>query len=157
MRMLLLIAVTSIIACKADCQPKKESVWLSSTEIVGTWQRDSKEVGSGLLQNFKFSKNNTFVLNLGSDADDARDIIQLNGKYRLVKDSLFFTITSKKVVEGKIQIADGGISLNLFNISGKNVREIPEKDSKESPDPCYITRISKAHIKISQEQYYKIE
>jgi len=155
--MLLLIAVTSIIACKADCQPKKESVWLSSTEIVGTWQRDSKEVGSGLLQNFKFSKNNTFVLNLGSDADDARDIIQLNGKYRLVKDSLFFTITSKKVVEGKIQIADGGISLNLFNISGKNVREIPEKDSKESPDPCYITRISKAHIKISQEQYYKIE
>ena len=155
--MLLIIAMTSIIAHKADCQTKKESVWLTPTEIVGTWQRGSKEVGSGLLQNFQFSKNNTFVLNLGNDADDARDIIQLKGKYRLVKDSLFFTITSKKVVEGKIQIADGGISLNLFTISGKNVREIPEKDSKESPDPCYITRISKTHIKISQEQYYKIE
>ena len=138
-------------------QITKDSAGLSKQQIVGTWQRNDSLVGSGLGQNFQFFADNSFVFNIGSEADDVRDIIQLKGKYRLVKDMIYFTITSRKVIEGAIEISDPGISLNIFNIAGSKVREIPEKDPKELADPCYITLISKSHIKIDQEKYYKIK
>lgn len=138
-------------------QATKDSGWLSKQQIVGTWQRNDSIVGSGLGQNFQFFADNSFVFNIGSEADDVRDIIQLRGKYRLVKDMIFFTITSRKVVEGAIEISDPGLSLNIFNIAGSKIIEIPEKDPKELVDPCYITLVSKTHIKIDHEQYYKVK
>lgn len=97
------------------------------------------------------------MFNVGGDADDARDIIQLRGKYRLVKNMVYFTIISRKVVEGGFEISDPGISMNIFSIAGDKVKEIPEKNPKESTDPCYITFIGKSHININQEQYYKVK
>jgi len=149
--------VILLLSKAAFAQAKKDSAWLSKQQIVGTWQRNDSLVGSGLGQNFQFFSNNLFVFNIGTDADDMRDIIQLKGKYRLVKNTIFFTITSRKVLEGTIEISDPGISLNIFNIAGSKVREIPEKDPKELADPCYITLINRSHIKIDQEQYYKVK
>jgi hypothetical protein len=54
-------------------------------------------------------------------------------------------------------MSDPGISMNIFNMAGDKVKEIPEKNPKEFADPCYITFIGKSHIKIDQEQYYKIK
>ena len=53
------------------------------------------------------------------------------------------------MVEGAIEISDPGISLNIFNIAGSKIREIPEKDPKELADPFYITLVSKSHCKSS--------
>lgn len=149
--------VILILSQPSLSQVTKDSAWLSKEQIVGTWQRNDSLVGSGLGQNFKFFSDNSFAFNIGTDADDVRDIIQLRGKYRLVKDMIYFTITSRKVVDGAIEISDPGISLNIFNIAGSKIRVVPEKDPKELPDPCYITLISKSHIKIDQEQYYKVK
>jgi hypothetical protein len=152
------ISLVILILSQASlAQMTKDSGWLSKQQIVGIWQRNDSLVGSGLGQNFEFFADHSFVFNIGSEADDVRDIIQLRGKYRLVKDMIYFTITSRKVVEGAIEISDPGISLNIFNIAGSKIREIPEKDPKELADPCYITLISKSHIKIDQEQYYKVK
>jgi len=152
------ISLLLLILSEASfAQMKKDSAWLSKQQIVGTWQRNDSLVGSGLGQNFQFFDDNSFVFNIGSEADDVRDIIQLRGKYRLLKDAIYFTITSRKVVEGSIEISDPGISLNIFNIAVSKIREIPEKNPKETADPCYIRLVSKSHIKIAQEQYYKVK
>jgi hypothetical protein len=130
--------------------------YLSKQELAGIWQRYDSLVGSGIGQNFHFKENNTFVLNLGSDEDDARDITQLKGTYRLVKNEIYFTIKSRTVIDGNIVLSDGGISLNLFDIHGKG-REIPEKTPKEFSVPCDITFLSQKHIKINAVSYYKVK
>jgi hypothetical protein len=157
MKCFCIILVILILSQASFAQMTKDSAWLSKQQIVGTWQRNDSLVGSGLGQNFQFFADNSFVFNVGSEADDVRDIIELRGKYRLLKDAIYFTITSRKVVEGSIEISDPGISLNIFNIAGSKIREVPEKNPKEMADPCYITLVSKSHIKIAQEQYYKVK
>lgn len=136
---------------------QKDLCCLSKENIIGTWQRNDSIVGNGLNQNFQFFKNNTFIFNIGNDADDMRDIIQLKGRYRIMKDTIYFTITSKTILDGPIEIADPGISLNIFSIGGKKVKEVAERNPKELPDPCYITLFTNTHIKINQENYYKIK
>ena len=128
----------------------------SKPNLVGVWQRGDSVVGSGLKQNFQFSNDGTFVFNIGNDADDVRDVIQLKGKYRLDSDKIFFTITSKKVVAGSITIPDPGMSLNIFSYDGK-VKEVYENEPKEMPDPCYLQVISKRGIMINKEKYYKVK
>ena len=148
--------VVTFFCIKSMGQQKKEINYISKKDIIGTWQRGSNIVGSGLRQNFKFFQNDSFVLNIGEDGDDMRDIIQLKGKYRLVKDSLFFTIKSRTVIDGTVELSDGGISLNIFSIKKKQIKEVPEPSIKELPEPCYITFFSKTDIKINQERYYRI-
>ena len=156
-RILLIILLVNIFSIKILAQQKKDSCCILKKDIIGTWQRDDSIAGNGLNQNFQFFKNDSFILNIGNDADDARDIVRLKGKFRLVKDSLYFTITSRTVIEGAIEITDPGISLNIFSIGGKKIKEVPEHNIKELPDPCYITLFTNTHIKINQENYYKVK
>ncbi len=154
---IIIFSINLIFSQGLNAQTSRDSCCLSKAEIIGTWQRDNSIVGSGLGQNFIFFKNKSFVLNIGNDADDVRDIIQLKGTYRLINNMIYFTINVKEVIEGPIEISDPGISLNIFNIGGTNVKEMPENNPKELPDPCYITFFNKNHIKIDEEQYYKIK
>jgi hypothetical protein len=147
------LTLTSVLAG----QTKKDSCCLSKKDLVGLWQRNNEIVGSGLLENFEFFENDTFVLNLGDMSEDARSIVKLKGKYRLVKDKLYFTITSKTVLEGPIELTDGGISLNLFSITNGKLKEAPELNPKEQTDPCYITLFSSKHIKLNNEVYFKVK
>jgi len=148
--------ILNVLSIQLFAQQKKDSCCLSKKDIIGTWQRNTSIVGNGLNQNFQFFKNNSFVFNIGNEADDVRNVIQLKGKYRLDKDALYFTITSRTIVDGPIEIADGGISLNIFSIKEIKTREVAERNPKELPDPCYITLFTNSHIKINQEIYYKV-
>jgi hypothetical protein len=131
--------------------------YLAKKYLIGTWQRNDSIIGSGLNQNFEFFEGDTFVLNVGNDEDDVRNVTQLKGKYRIIADSLFFTITSRTVVDGPIEIPDSGISLNIFLIKPAKVREIFEQNPRELSVPCYITLFTNGHIKINREDYYKIK
>jgi hypothetical protein len=154
---LIVIIFSTIFPKQMIAQQKNDSCCLSMKNIIGTWQEDSPIVGSGLNQNFEFFSNGTFILHLGNSGDDVRGINTLKGKYRLDKDKLFFTITSKTIVEGKIGMADGGISLSLFEIEDGKEKEIQETNPKELTDPCYITLFSDRHIKLGNKVYYKLK
>lgn len=154
---IVIIILANLFSNKTFAQQKKDSCCISNKDIVGIWQRNYSVVGNGLNQNFEFYDDGTFILNLGSDADDIRDVSRLKGKYRLDKDKLYFTITSKTVIEGKIGIADMGISLSIFEIENGKEKEIPESNPQELTDPCYITLFADSHIKINNEVYFKIK
>jgi hypothetical protein len=138
-------------------QNKNVSTYISNNDLIGTWQRNSKVIGSGLNQNFEFFTNRTFILHLGSDADDVRNTIELRGKYRIENDKLFFTILSRTIVDGNIGILDKGVSLGIFEVIDSKPKVVQESNSKEIPDPCYITIISKTNIKLGNEIYYKVK
>lgn len=80
---------------QAIAQQKQEASALSKEQLIGTWQKGSKMIGNGLNQNFIFNKDGTFILNLDSDGDDARNLITIKGKYRMVKNELYLTVLSK--------------------------------------------------------------
>jgi len=153
----LIFLVVNTFSVRLFAQQKKDSCCILKKDIIGTWQRNDSVIGSGLNQNFQFLKNDSFIFNIGNDGDDVRNIIQLKGKYRLIKDTLYFTITSRTIIDGPIEISDPGISLNIFSIGGKKVKEVPERNPKELTDPCYITLFTNTHIKINQENYYKVK
>jgi hypothetical protein len=156
MKRIIFILVAMFVSVGIFAQQKKEACCLSKKDIVGTWQLNDSIVSSGLNQNFQFFENGSFVFNVGGDADDVRNIIQLKGKYRLDKDQIYFTIISKTIVEGNIEISDPGVSLNIFSIAQGKVREVLETNPKELTDPCYITLFTNHHIKINRESYYKV-
>jgi hypothetical protein len=138
-------------------QAKKDSCCIARKDLVGVWQRDSKRVGNGLGQNITFFSDGRFLINLGDERDDARALIALRGRYRLVKNELYITILSRKVVEGgHFAIDDPGISLGIFSIVGGNIRDIAETNPAEIDDPLEITIIKKGNIKLGSETYYKI-
>ncbi|MEO5585938.1 MAG: hypothetical protein ABIQ75_10820 [Flavobacteriales bacterium] len=126
-------------------------------DLIGVWQRDHSIVGSGPGQNFQFKEDSTFVLDLGTISDDARMLVQLKGHFRLDADELFFTILSRVVREGEIDISDAGIDLNLFSIRGAVEKEQMEVDPKEIADPCYIQFISCKKMKLNNEIYFKVD
>lgn len=125
--------------------------------LKGVWQRDDSIVGSGLGQNFQFNEDSTFVLNLGTISDDARMLIQLKGRYRLESDNLFFTILSRVVLDGGIELSETCCNLSLFNIAGYGEKEYKEVDPKEMKDPCSIQFISCKQMKLNNEIYFKVE
>ena len=125
--------------------------------LKGVWQRDDSIVGSGLGQNFQFNEDSTFVLNLGTNADDARMLIQLKGRYRLESDDLFFTILSRVVLNGGVELPDPCCSLSLFDIYVTGEKEYKEADPREMADPCYIQFISCKQMKLNNEVYFKVD
>jgi len=138
-------------------QGKKDSCCIEKDDLMGVWQRDSKRVGNGLEQNFRFFNDGTFVVHFSNDNEDSRGIYALKGKYRLVKNQLYLTIISRKVVEGgKIITAQSNETSYIFTIEGGTVKEIKENDPKELPDPIYVILKPDGHILLGNETYYKI-
>lgn len=137
--------------------PKKDTNLLTKDGLIGVWQRDNKNVGNGLRQNFRFYPDGTFVLNFANGDEDLRVIWALKGGYRLVGDQLFLTIVYRTVEEGgHIEMSGSNEDFNIFGIAGGVVRDIREPDPKELPDPLYISVKEKGHIDIGNEDYYKI-
>jgi hypothetical protein len=152
---LLLTGVLSGLACRA--QHKKDTVYLTKDSLVGVWQRDTKPVGNGLRQNFRFYPDGTFALNFSNGEEDLRVIYALKGRYRLFRDELYLTIVYRTVVEGgHIELSGSSEDFNNFWISGGVVKDIREPDIKELPNPLYISLKESGHIDFGNEDYYKI-
>lgn len=139
-------------------QEKKTVAYITKEVLVGTWQLGSGTVGIGLNQHFIFRNDGTFILNLYSEGDDARYLTKLKGRYRLVKDELYFTIISRVLADGKLTLGDPGITSSLFQFSSEaKSKELIEPNPKEIPDPCYITVVSRSNIKLNNQVYYKVK
>jgi len=139
-------------------QDKKVNGYVTKEELVGTWQKGSKVVGSAMNQNFVFGKDGTFVLNLDSEGDDARNLIKLRGKYRLVKDELYLTILSRTYIDGDLEMGGMGMTFSLLQFgSNSKMREVKEANPKEMLDPCNIAVISRTNIKLNNQVYYKVK
>lgn len=158
MKKILIIVLSIVSCCCVFAQQKKTVSYITRDELVGVWQKGSKTVGSAMNQNFVFSKDGTFILNLDSEGDDARSLIKLKGKYRLVKDELYITILSKVFIEGELEIGSEGMTFSLFQFGANSkIKEIKEPSPKEMLDPCYITVISRTNIKLNNQIYYKVK
>lgn len=155
----ILIVILFIVFCSnVFAQEKKTVAYITKDVLVGTWQLGSRTVGSGLNQHFIFKSDGTFILNLYSEGDDARYLTKLKGRYRLVKDELYFTIISRVLADGKLTLGDPGLTSSLFQFSSEaKPKELKELEPKEIPDPCYITVISLTNIKLNNQVYYKVK
>ncbi len=154
-----IIFILLIVTCgQVFAWQKKDTSYLTKEELLGTWQRGTKITGNGLNQHFIFKSDGSFVLNLYNDGDDARSLIGLKGKYRLLKDKLYLTITSRKIVEGELGIGDMALTSSLLEFGPEaKAKEVKEINPKEMLDPCYITTISRTNIKLNNQNYYKIK
>jgi len=136
-----------LIVGQVYCQTTK----LVENRIVGTWQKDSKIIGSGLAQYFRFFSNDKFVFKTSS-FEDARMLNALKGNYKLKDNKLFFKITSKIINNGNVEIGEPGFE-PLFQMDGK-LKKVVIKHPKTID--CEIKFISDEHIVINNENYYKV-
>ena len=149
--------VIILFSVQIFAQQKNDTVYLSQKDIIGTWQRNNSIVGDNLNQNFIFYKNGTFALYLTNDDEDVRNIIKLKGLFRLNKGKIYFTITSRIVMDGEIETGGIGMDGFIFGIVvNGQLKEIPESNPQEL-EPCYITVFDQKHIKINNEEYFKID
>lgn len=154
-----IIFVLIMLCCiQAVAQQKQEESSLTKEQLIGSWQKGSKVVGSGLNQHFIFNKDGTFVLNLDSDGDDARNLITIKGKYRMVKNELYLTVLSKTYIDGELEMGGVGVTFSLLQFGvNSRIKEIKEPNPKEMLDPCYITVITRTNIKLNNQTYYKVK
>jgi hypothetical protein len=121
----LLFLLSIVAALPAAGQVKKDTtVYLSRKDLIGVWQRNFKEAGNGLLQNFKFFSDSTFEVEFTNEDEDLRDVWGLKGTYRLEKESLYLTIRSREVYEGgQISIAESTESGKIFHFTDGTLKE----------------------------------
>jgi hypothetical protein len=145
------------VVLRVSGQTKKDISYLSTKDLIGVWERDSKQAGNGLEQNFRFFSDSTFEVDFTNSGEDARDISEIRGTYRVVKELLYLTIRVKVVTEGgKIAVTESSESGNIFDITGGARKEIPEHNPAELPEPILITVVNKGKIMLNNETYYKL-
>lgn len=137
-------------------QAKTERL-LSKKELTGAWQKDSDRVGNGLNQNFQFFADGRFIFSNGSSGDDAVSTIKLKGRYRLRNDSLYFTITSKVIVDGELEMIDPGFDAGIFQF-GSNSKQTEVKIShpKEMAEPCFISYLRRGKLSLIPRSIIKL-
>lgn len=128
-------------------------------DLIGLWQINTPQIGSSLLEHFRFYKDGKFIYDYNT-SDDTRNIINIDGKYRLEGKKLFLTITSlEKRVGGRIIAGGVGTDDYLFVYDNDSVKRIVEKSPQEL-DPLFIMKVNKIgnkiNIFINNRHYYKI-
>ncbi len=141
-----------------SAQTKKDSCCLAQKDLEGVWQRDQQGVGNGLEQNVRFYPDQSFFLDMSSnDGEDARGIVSLQGKYRLVKNKLYLTVLARGVVQGgKVVMLNQQESTSIFGIEAGTVKLINEVNPKEMPVPLRISFLQEGGIMLGSETYYKL-
>jgi len=157
------LLVTILFSIKVVAQTTSKSLLsqpgISQADIVGRWQINSPHTGDNPLENFQFFKNGTFIYNYETE-DDTRNIFQLKGKYRMEKNRLFFTVTSRKErTGGGLETGALGTDEFLFVFDNDSTRVVHYKKPKEL-DPLFILDVKKTteffKIKINNRTYYKL-
>jgi hypothetical protein len=131
---------------------------LTIKALVGVWQYASPRIGDQLNQSFVFFGNGDFFFNNGKLGDDLVATLVLKGRYRLDRNKMYFTIISKTIMDDSVGVGvvNPVIAFGIFEYKDMVPKEIIEKNPKEIEDPGDITAVSLKHIKINDEDYYKV-
>ena len=131
---------------------------LTVKTLVGVWQYGSQRIGDQLNQSFVFFSSGDFFFNNGKLGDDLVSTLGLKGRYRLVKNKMYFTIISKTIMDDSVRVGlvNPVINFGIFEYKDMVPKKIMEKDPKEIEDPVDIVVVSLKHIKINDEDYYKV-
>ncbi|WP_426672078.1 hypothetical protein ACPPVU_12685 [Mucilaginibacter sp. McL0603] len=125
--------------------------------LVGVWQYGSPTVGDQLNQSFVFFKNGHFFFNNGKLGDDLVSTRGLKGRYRLDKNKMYFTIISRLLVDNaNIDVATPEVESGIFLYKDIIPNEVFINGPKEIKDPVDLIVIKPNHIKINDEDYYKV-
>lgn len=130
---------------------------LTIKNITGVWQFGSPRLGDEINQNFIFFNNGNFIFNNGKHGDDVVSTLQLKGRYRFNQNRMYFTIISRIIADhSTIGVVNPNLDFGIFQYIDGGPKEILEKNPKEIEDPADITIINLNHIKINDEDYYKV-
>jgi hypothetical protein len=152
-----LIIALFILANVGFAKPIAAQQKLTAKALVGVWQLGAGVVGDQLNQSFVFFSDGKFSFNNGKNGDDIVSTIQLLGRYRLDRNKMYFTITSRVVIDGaRVGVVNSSLDFGIFEFKDGISKEIKEKNLKEIEDPAIVTIIKPNHIKINDEDYYKI-
>ena len=153
----LILILSALTAIPVGSHLKRDTGYIQRKDLIGVWQRNFKEAGNGLMQNFRFYSDSTFEVHFSNPDEDARDIWELKGTYRLAENSLFLTIKSRVIaVGGQITLTGSSENDNIFHITGGTRKEIMQQDPKESPEYISITVVTEGKILLDNETYYKM-
>jgi len=161
--LIVILSIIILLSIKVVAQTTTKSLLnqpgISKKDIIGRWQINSPHTGDNPLENFQFFRNGTFIYNYETE-DDTRNIFQLNGKYRMEKNQLFFTVTSRKErIGGGLETGAVGTNEYLFVFDNDSTRVVRYKKPKEL-DPLFILDVKKTteffKIKINNRIYYKL-
>jgi hypothetical protein len=155
MKKLFFILLVMADVCSAKQLYAQEK--LTVKNLVGVWQYGSPRIGDQLNQNFVFFNNSNFIFNNGKNGDDLVSTGRLKGHYRLDKNKMYFTIISRTVIDNaNVGVVNSTVDFGIFEYTDITSKEIKEKDPKEIDDPVVITIVKPNHIKINDEEYYKV-
>lgn len=148
----ILVFLLSVSACSF-------SQGITHNELSGVWQCESKEIASAWLDTYQFYSDGRFIFNL-NQYDEARRVLAIKGRYRIVKDTLFFKI------ETTIELTGGHFERNTltsthgsWSLSGDLVKKEIKQPEKEE-QIAMIKQCSEKQqpdcILIDGNAYYKI-
>lgn len=153
-KLFILLLVIANVCCAKRMYAQQQ---LTVKDLVGVWQYGSPRIGDQLNQSFAFFNNGNFFFNNGKLGDDLVALRGLKGHYRLEKNKMYFTIISRLLVDNdNIGVTTPEVEDGIFIYKDILPNEIFMKEPKEISDPVAIIVIKPNHIKINDEDYYKV-
>lgn len=129
-------------------------------ELIGIWQADKSELGSGWGDNYQFFEDNTFQFNYNSMSSCRRRIWGVIGNYKLSENKLILTINAAlESSGGYIRPGDKEEGEDEFEIAEEKLKIV--KQNKLSEITFDIKSIgenedAKKIIKINERVYFKM-
>lgn len=151
---LLLFLIVAKVCCDRPLYAQKK---LTVKNLIGVWQYGSSKVGDQLNQSFTFFGNGVFFFDNGKLGDDLVSTVELKGRYRLDKNQMYFTIVSRSMIDNdNIGVKESQSDFGIFEYKNTSPKVVKIKNPKELIDAVTITVITPSHIKINDEEYYKV-
>jgi len=129
----------------------------NSQTLVGIWQKDTSEVNSAYTDTYQFFSDSSFKFNV-SQYDYLNRIRSICGKYKVINDSIYFTI------EYTIEILGGNIershitSINdSWEIENGKIEKIPVSAIITEVALFSTQKIDTGIILIDLFKYYKVD
>lgn len=134
---------------------------LKGQDLVGIWQKDSKEISSASMDCYHFFNDGKFIYYF-SEYDESKRTIAIKGTYQLKSDNnIIFKVNSFIEVDGGVYSKRGGTEHNGWAIiEDKGIKEI-KQNSKEVIsviEKCHLNNNDKIScIIIDDDEFYKID
>jgi hypothetical protein len=158
MRLLFLLCILLPINSCAHRQQRVDT-GISNSELIGIWQADNNDEGSGWSDVYRFFNDGKFIFN-PSQYDGLKRIIAINGTYRIKDNILYLNITSTTEMFGGNIVRSTLTTLSdSLEISGGRINEVKYPDREEELieiQDYLVIEIKKTFIVLDNRRYFKM-